>query len=559
MSQSNRECNAFTFQTINIPRSFDWPEPIRRKSMRQHSNQYQPRPLFTTPVHTIIQLERNSGLPLYRQICQSLREAILSGELAEGVRLPTERTLASELGVNRTTVMNAYNELASEGLIEGHVGRGTLVRRNHFVPNGDSFENESASWLLGLPAGEREILGSDAHMLSELASAGERGEILSLAPGSPAPNLLPAHMLRSIFADGLLADSHAALGYCPVEGLHSLRKGIAANMRRRGVSIDTQHILILSGSTQGVGLIGRFLLNPGDEVVVEVPTYLGAIQAFRSLNARVIGVPMDSDGIRVDLLESILARHRPRLIYTQPVHQNPTGFVMSQERRRRLLVLAKRYQTPILEDDPYGEIYFEGKQPQPLKALDTNGQVLYLSTFSKILAPGLRVAWMAAPEPIIERLSLHKQIFDLNTNAIGQWAVSELIRRNLLEDHLAMLRQQYRHKRDLMLQAIGKYWPAEVRVNHPNGGFHLWCRLPADMRARSLLREAANEQVAFVIGEPFHVDGGGQQHFRLSYAFPDEDDIEEGVKRIGTAIKCLSERRSSRDEQQRHVEHIPIV
>ena len=527
--------------------------------MRQRSNNYSPGPLFTSPVQSLIQLERNSGLPLYRQICQKLREAILSGELAEGARLPTERTLASELGVNRTTVMNAYNELASEGLIEGHVGRGTLVRRNHFIRDSDGFEDETASWLLALPAGEREILGPDATMLSELASAGNRREILSLAPGSPASNLFPAEMLRSIFADGLLAGSRAALGYCPVEGLQSLRKGIAANMRRRGVSVDTQHILILSGSTQGVGLIGRFLLNPGDEVVVEVPTYLGAIQAFRSLNARVIGVPTDSDGIRVDLLESILARRRPRLIYTQPVYQNPTGVVMSQERRRRLLVLAKRYQTPILEDDPYGEIYFEGKQPQPLKALDSNGQVLYLSTFSKILAPGLRVAWMAAPELMIERLSLHKQIFDLNTNAIGQWAVSEVIRRNLLDDHLAMLRQQYRHKRDLMLQAIARYWPPEVRINHPNGGFHLWCRLPGDMRARSLLREAANEQVAFVIGEPFHVDGGGQQQFRLSYAFPDEDDIEEGIRRIGIAIKRLVERRSSREEQSRHVEHIPIV
>jgi DNA-binding transcriptional MocR family regulator len=527
--------------------------------MRQRSNNYSPGPLFTTPVHSLIQLDRNIGLPLYRQICQKLREAILSGELAEGARLPTERTLASELGVNRTTVMNAYNELASEGLIEGHVGRGTLVRRNHFIHDGDGFEDEAASWLLGLPAGEREILGPDATMLSELAYAGNRREILSLAPGSPAPNLLPAEMLRSIFADGLLAGSQAALGYCPVEGLQSLRKGIAANMRRRGVTVDTQHILILSGSTQGVGLIGRFLLNPGDEVVVEVPTYLGAIQAFRSLNARLIGVPTDSDGIRVDLLESILARRRPRLIYTQPVYQNPTGVVMSQERRRRLLVLAKRYQTPILEDDPYGEIYFEGKQPQPLKALDTNGQVLYLSTFSKILAPGLRVAWMAAPELMVERLSLHKQIFDLNTNAIGQWAVSEVIRRNLLDDHLAMLRQQYRHKRDLMLQAIARYWPPEVRINSPNGGFHLWCRLPGDMRARSLLREAANEQVAFVIGEPFHVDGGGQQQFRLSYAFPDENDIEEGIRRIGIAIKRLAERRSSREEQQRHVEHIPMV
>src|SRR6266446_7606072 len=198
MSQSNRECNVFTLQTISIVRSFDWPEPMRRKSMRQHSNQHQPRPLFTTPVHTIIQLERNSGLPLYRQICQRLREAILSGELAEGVRLPTERTLASELGVNRTTVMNAYNELASEGLIEGHVGRGTLVRRNHFVRDGDSFENESASWLLGLPAGEREILGPDAFMLSELTSSSEHKDIISLAPAAPDPDLLPADMLGTI-------------------------------------------------------------------------------------------------------------------------------------------------------------------------------------------------------------------------------------------------------------------------------------------------------------------------------------------------------------------------
>lgn len=528
--------------------------------MRQYSSQYQPRPLFTAPIHSLIVLDRSGGLPLYRQICQRLREVILSGELPEGTRLPTERALAGELGINRTTVMNAYNELASEGLIEGHVGRGTIVRRNQFSYLGDGFENETASWLLGLPAGEREILGPDALMLSELASASDHREIISFAPGTPAPNLLPADMLNTIFTESLLAARQSALGYCPVEGLHSLRKSIAASMRKRGVAVDAQHILILSGSTQGIGLIGRFLLNPGDEVVVEVPTYLGAIQAFRALNARVIGIPTDNEGIRVDLLESILARHRPRLIYTLPTFQNPTGTVMSPERRRRLILLAKRYQTPILEDDPYGEIYFGDKQPQPLKALDTTGQVLYLSTFSKILAPGLRVAWLAAPEPIIERLSLHKQVFDLNTTAIGQWAISEIFRRNLLDNHLVMLRQEYRQKRDMALQAIATHWPAEVRANRPTGGFHLWCRLPGDIRARSLLREAANDQVAFVIGEPFHVDGGGQQNFRLSFAFPHVDHIEEGVRRIGNAIKRLLSRRTSRGElHKQHVEHIPMV
>lgn len=528
-------------------------------TMRQQSS-YPTRPLFTAPISSLIKLERNNGLPLYRQICQRLREAILSGELAEGTRLPTERALANELGVNRTTVMNAYNELASEGLIEGHVGRGTLVRRNHFPHFDERFEQETASWLLGLPAGERELIGPDARLLSELAAAGEQKEIISLTPGTPAPELLPAEMLSAIFAESMLTDREAALGYCPVEGLHSLRQEIAGWMRGHGVPVESEHILVLSGSTQGVGLVGRLLLNPGDEVVVEVPTYLGAIQAFRALQARVIGVPADSDGMRVDLLESILARHRPRLIYTQPTFQNPTGVVMSPERRRRLLLLSRRYSTPILEDDPYGEIYFHDKRPQPLKALDTSGQVIYLSTFSKILAPGLRVAWLAAPEPMIERLSLHKQIFDLNTNAIGQWSVSEILRRNLLAGHLSTLRQSYKHKRDLMLQAIKTYWPSEVRVSHPEGGFHLWCRLPGDLRTRTLLREAASERVAFVIGEPFHVDGGGQQQFRLSFAYPHEEDIEEGVRRIGLAMKRLLARRVSREEQRRqHVEHIPMV
>jgi len=455
--------------------------------------------------------------------------------------------------------MNAYNQLASDGLVEGHVGRGTLVKRNQFNYLDDNFDADGPSWLFGLPTTEREVVGPDARLLSELASIGE--DVISLAAGTPSTDLLPAEMLNTIFADGLLRSRQSALGYCPVEGLLSLRRSIAARMRTRGVAVDTQQILILSGSTQGIGLAGRFLLNPGDEVVVEVPTYLGAIQTFRALGARVIGVPIDSEGMRVDLLETILARHRPRLIYTMPTFQNPTGVVMSPERRRRLLLLARRYQTPILEDDPYSEIYFEGKQPQPLKAFDTHSQVIYLSTFSKILAPGLRVAWLAAPEPMIERLSLHKQIFDLNTNALGQWAVSEILQRDeLMDKHLMLLRQHYQHKRDVMLQAMRAHLRDSVRVNIPGGGFHLWCRLQGDIRARSLLREATRELVAFVIGEPFHVDGGGHQQFRLSYAYPEEEKIEEGVRRIGNALRLLQARRLQREEPpSMHVEHIPMV
>ncbi len=508
---------------------------------------------------TLIELDRESGVPLYQQISRTLREAILAGQLAEGTRLPTERALARELGINRTTVMNAYNDLASEGLIEGHVGRGTLVKRNAYNYLDDDFDTEGPSWLYGLPGGE-EALGPDAHLLSEVASMGERRDVIALSTGTPATSLLPVEMITTLFTNELRPARQIALGYCPVEGLLSLRKGIAERMRRRGVAVDAQHILILSGSTQGIGLVSRLLLRPGDEVVVEVPTYLGAIQTFRALGARVLGVPTDSEGMRLDLLETILARHRPRLIYTQPTFQNPTGATLSADRRRRLLLLAKRYQTPILEDDPYGELYFDGKEPSPLKAIDHNGQVMYLSTFSKMLAPGLRVAWLAAPEPMIERLSQHKQMFDLSTNSLGQWAVSEILQRNLLDDHLILARTQYQRKRDVMLSAIAKHWPEAVRVNHPAGGFHLWCRLPSDLRARALLREAASERVTFVIGEPFHVDGGGQLQFRLSFAAPEEEHIEEGIRRIGSAIHHMMARRQRREEQPpSHAEHIPVV
>ncbi len=501
--------------------------------MRQSVSHHQQLPALSIVVHTLIQLDRSSSQPLYRQICESLREAILSGRLAEGTRLPTERALAKELGVNRTTVMNAYNELASEGLIEGHVGRGTTVKRSYLYAEDEQPEPDMPSWLFGLAEGEESVLGSDARVLSEMTAQDPQEEMISLAVGAPAYDLLPVEPIRQIIASRLANARQSALGYSPVEGLPELRRAIAARMRKRGAMVDAQNILILSGSTQGIGLIGRFLLNPGDEVVVEVPTYLGAVQAFRALGARVIGVPTDQEGMRVDLLELILARRTPRFIYTLPTFHNPTGSVLSLERRKRLLQLARRYQIPILEDDAYGEIYFGEKEPQPLKALDTHGHVLYLSTYSKILAPGLRVAWLAAPESVIERLALHKQIFDLNTNAISQWLVTELIQSDLLDVHLEQLRIRYRKKRDLMLNAIERFWPEGSRISQPQGGFNLWCRLPGDMRARTLLREAAQERATFVIGEPFHVDGGGQQYIRLTFAFPSERHIEEGIQRIG--------------------------
>lgn len=522
--------------------------------MRQLAGDSQLRSTLITRFSALIHVKRESTLPLYRQISQGLREAIASGELAEGSQLPSERALAKELGVNRTTIMNAYNELASEGLIEGHVGRGTLVKRAYFNQEDTSFYQERPSWLLGLAAPQyaqneaRHAINNVNRQYSLYTNnieepfdgvTSENKEMISFSQAAPAPDMFPVEHIRTLVNDRLMGARQDAFGYCPVEGLLSLRQGIAEHMRKRGVAVDISNILILSGSTQGIGLIGRFLLHPGDEVVVEVPTYLGAIQTFRELGAKIIGIPTDSEGMRVDLLETILARRQPRLIYTLPTFQNPTGVVMSPERRRRLLLLAQRHQIPILEDDAYGEIYFEGEEPQPLKALDIHGNVLYLSTYSKTLAPGLRIAWLAAPEPVIERLSLHKQVFDLNTNAFGQWIVSELLQRSLLDEHLARIRAVYKKKRDVMLEAIETYWPQGIRINRPQGGFHLWCLLPVDLRVRTILREAMHERVTFVGGEPFHVDGGGQYAMRLSFSSLEERQIIEGIQRLGTLMKSL--------------------
>lgn len=527
-----------------------------RLSHVTQSAQRKQQPPFTVPAHSLIHLERSNGTPLYRQISQGLREAILSGELPEGTRLPTERALAQELGVNRTTIMNAYNELSSEGLIEGHVGRGTLVKRRYADPDEDYLDQETPSWLFGLAASEDAVLGQDARVLSEVVSMGERREVISLAQSTPAIDMLPVDLVRTVIDEGLEQAREQALGFCPVEGALNLRRTIAARMRKRGVPVDIQNILVLSGSTQGLGLIGRFLLNPGDEVVVEVPTYLGAIQTMRALGARVIGIPVDNEGMRVDLLEAVLSRRQPRFIYTMPTFQNPSGVVLSPERRRRLLQLARRYQVPILEDDPYGELYFTAEVPQPLKALDTHGNVLYISTYSKVLAPGLRVAWLAANETVIERLALHKQIFDLNTNALGQWIVNEVLQRPDFERYLTTLRQSYKQKLDLMMDAIHRYWPSGVRIQLPSGGMHLWCRLPGDIRARTLLREAAQEQVVFMIGEPFHVDGGGQQYIRLSFASLSDDEIAGGIQRIGVAMQRLLARRIP---DYNPIERLPMI
>jgi DNA-binding transcriptional MocR family regulator len=440
------------------------------------------------------------------------------------------------LGVNRTTVSNAYHELAADGLVEGQVGRGTIVCS---LPSSGTFALERT---LSRPLRWREYFVEGQardSLVRELIALCAQEDVISLAGAVPAPDLYPIERFAQAMDTVLRQHGRTLLQYCPAEGYYGFRETLSELAAERGIASSPENILVLAGSQQGLDLIARAMIEPGTPVVVESPSYLGALDLFRAAGARLLNVSIDEEGMRVDILERLLDRHRPQLIYTLPTFQNPSGRVMSVQRRQALLSLAEQYQVPILEDDPYGELYYRDPPPPPVKSLDRRGYVIYLSTFSKILLPGIRIGWLVAPRPVVDRLASIKQHADLNSNTPAQWALVEFIRRGWLGEHLAMLRRTYPLRLATMLSALRKYVPGGMRWNEPAGGLHLWCHLEGGLRTRGLLTEAARRRVAFVAGEAFHGDGSGENTLRLCFSYHAEDEIREGIQRLGEALSAL--------------------
>lgn len=486
-------------------------------------------------------LDRTSSVPFYRQIVEQLREQIRSGELPPGTRLPPERRLAAMLGVNRTTVVSAYRELAAEGLIVGHVGRGTIVAEPQSSPQPVGSSVAWAQFFTPITTVMRDPLLYDTMVVAA------RPDVISFATGAPAPEFYPVETVRTLLDEALHHEGQSLLQYCPTEGYPPLREAIAQYLRQHGARMTAAHVLVVSGSQQGLYLLARALLEPGDVVAVESPTYLGALHVFRAIGARFLPIPVDRHGMHVSILEDMVQRRRPKLIYTLPTFQNPTGTTLSLERRQRLLDVAVRYQIPIIEDDPYSMLRYEGPALPSLLALDTAGIVIYLSTVSKVLFPGFRVGWVVGPQPVIERLSTLKQLVDLDTNALAQWAVWAFLTRGLLDQHIERLRQAYPARRDRMLSALEAYAADVLAWERPGGGLYLWCQLQDGLRARDLLPEAARHGVAFTPGESCFPDGGGAEFLRLNFTYPTPDQIEEGIKRLAQAIHTLRANRFGRE------------
>jgi len=385
-------------------------------------------------------------------------------------------------------------------------------------------------------------------IIRELLKLTERPDIISFAGGLPAPEVFPLKEFQKACNRVLETSGPQALQYGTTEGYRPLREMIARHTSRYGIEITADNILITSGSQQALDFIGRLFINNGDHIVVESPTYLGALQAWNAYGANYVAVPSDEHGMVVDELEKAL-RVGPKFIYVLPNFQNPSGTTLSLERRRRLVELADKYGVPIVEDDPYGQLRFEGEHLPSVVSLDSefrgpngghySGNVIYLSTFSKLLAPGLRLAWIVAPAEVVRRIVMAKQAADLHTATFNQFVAYEVGKGGFLDEHVKFIRQVYKERRDVMLETMDEMFPSEVRWTHPEGGMFLWGILPEGMDAAEVLKKAIERKVAFVPGASFHPTGGGENTMRINFSYSTPEIIREGITRLGILLKEL--------------------
>ena len=391
-------------------------------------------------------------------------------------------------------------------------------------------------------------------VIRELLKLTEQPDIISFGGGLPAPEVFPVKQFQE--ACNYVLDHYGAqaLQYGTTEGYRPLREMITRHTARYSVDVSPEHVMITSGSQQALDFIGRLFLNRGDYIVVESPTYLGALQAWNAYGAQYISVPSDENGMNMDYLEEAL-RIGPKFIYVLPNFQNPSGSTLSLERRKKLIDLADKYGVPIIEDDPYGQLRYDGENLPSVVLLDSEargknggtytGNVIYLSTFSKLLAPGVRLGWVIAPENVIRKLVMTKQAADLHTATFNQMVAYEVGKGGFLDDHVEVIKATYKERRDTMLEMMEEVFPSEMRWTHPAGGMFLWGIMPEGLDAAEVLKLAVEKKVAFVPGGPFHPNGGGLNTMRINFSYSNPQTIREGITRLGVTLKEMIAKHNS--------------
>lgn len=485
-----------------------------------------------------IVIDKNEKYPIYIQIYRQIKRAITAGELLSGTLLPPERKLAAKLNVNRSTVLNAYNRLKEEGLIDSRIGQGTVVTAKAEIQG----EIAEPSWN-HLFSAKLEDLGND--MLGKMFTHLGNKDIISFALGMTDPDWIPSLPIQKL--DGYLKNNLSMLSQTPVAGDMEFREAIGKLLKKKKIQCSFEEIMVLSGSQQGIDIISRIFLQPGDIVFAEAPTYFLALQSFKGAGAKIVEIPVDHNGIKTDQVERLLKRYHPKCIYTIPDYQNPSSFCMSLERRKTLVDLAGRFDFIILEDAAYSGLGFEGKSLPSMYELDNNGHVVYFGTFSKTLCSGIRLGYMAAHKNIIAMASMARQNMDIHPNIISQWLVSTFLQSGEYEEHLQKLIKHYQDKMEVMFQLLLRHAPEGLEFAKPMGGYYIWCKLPEGILASDLLKLCIKDGVVFMPGKPFFQYDDGDSYIRINYTVPKVEEIEKGIPILCANIKKMIKTKTYED------------
>ncbi len=481
-------------------------------------------------------LQPGSATPLYRQITAGLRSEIAAGAVATGARLPSSRQLARDLGVSRITVDNAYAEMIAEGLLEARAGTGTFV-----LPPWAPVGTGAAASAAPLPAWQARLATDVPSVRDQMLRQVLRGPIvddtISFAWGAGDPRLMPIGEFRHLLGDVLDADGAAALGPEHSDGYPPLRAALAGYLRQLGLAVGPEEILVTSGTQQAIGLVCDALLRPGDTVIVEAPTWPGVLDALEARDMRVVGVPLDGDGMCADALATALERARPGLIYTVPTFHNPTGGVMSAARRREIVALSHRHGVPILEDDHVREVRFGSPIPPPLAAFDPHGTVIHTGSFTKSLIPALRLGYIVARGPLRDRLITLKRAADLFSSTLLQRALCRYLEGGAIRRHWKHVSRVYRRRHAAMLSALERHFPPGATWTGVEGGLVLWVGVPPGVSVAALFEDALRAGVTFVAGAAFYPVPADQPFLRLNFAAVDEAQIEQGIAVLGNLLR----------------------
>jgi len=481
-------------------------------------------------------VDRAAKQSLTQQLVDVFAAAIAAGELKPGAKLPPTRELAEIAGINQLTASRCYRRLQEQGLVVSTVGRGTFVRAGAGAgaAAGDASDEADVSWQTYALAPARD--GDAGRAIEEAARHAHSPGLIALSVGYPSPEQIPVEQLAAAVQHALEHEALASFEYCPIEGTDELRAQLAALGRERGLSDEADSILVTTGARQGLTLVARAVLRPGDVVACESPTYMGMIEALHATGATVMPVDVDADGFDVDALEQLLRGHEVRLVALQPRGHNPTGRDLSAKRRARLLELAARHGFFVLEDGVYADLRYEGADPGPLRALDP-AHVIYVDSLSKTVAPGLRAGWVAASGPVLDRVIAEKRDDDAHCATLPQQVSARFLAEGRYQSQVAHARELYLPRREALLEALDREMPGLAGYERPSGGGHIWLTLEQARDDEQLYRAALAGGVSYTPGPAMLVQTPRATHLRLSFTALTPEQLREGVRRLARAIR----------------------